>query len=111
MAETKITKSVSKTSLETINLESEENRAENMSATQEQTEPMVYAGATVPGFRTNTIFTGPMPEVINVPMVRNLCVPLSEFPKVMMERKQPGTRAYICHNESMKLAEKLKNKN
>lgn len=76
---------------------------------QQKTEPVkrIYAGATVPGMRQNTVFIGEMPAVINVPFVRELCMGIADYPNYVREKRNPQSRAAFCYKKSVELAAQI----
>lgn len=72
---------------------------------------LIYVGASVPGMRANTVFEGDMPEVLNVPFVRDCCIELSQFGKWAKDRLDPKSRAAFCYSKSAEYAGRLAIKN
>lgn len=69
---------------------------------------MIYAGATLPGIPSGTVFTGKIPEKLNAPFICELVVPLSEYTTVVKRKTDPTTRAAFCYRKSAELAAELK---
>ncbi len=68
----------------------------------------IYVGATVPGMKQNTVFVGDIPDILNVPFVRELCMEISQYGKFINDLKDKSSRAAFCYNKSVELAESLK---
>lgn len=70
-------------------------------------EKRIYTGATVPGMKQNTVFTGSIPAVIDVPFVRELCMELKDYGRYVKDRRDPQSRATFCYKKSVELAAKI----
>lgn len=70
-------------------------------------EKRIYTGATVPGMKQNTVFTGGIPTVLDVPFVRELCMELKDYSKYVKDRRDPQSRATFCYKKSVELAAKI----
>lgn len=67
----------------------------------------IYTGATIPGMKQNTVFTGNTPTMLDVPFVRELCMDLKDYGKYVKDRHDPQSRATFCYKKSVELAEKI----
>lgn len=67
----------------------------------------IYTGATVPGMKQNTVFTGNIPTVLDVPFVRELCMSLKDYGRYVKDRRNPQSRATFCYKKSVELAAKI----
>ena len=79
--------------------------------TEQNTERLIYVGASVPGMRMHTVFTGGIPKALDVPFVRECCIRLEDFGKWTRDKLEPTSRASFCFNKSVELAGRLNNKN
>ena len=89
--------------------EAVENVTEEKSdAEQEDKVQKMYMGVSVPGMKSGTVFVGNIPKVIDVPFVRELCIPLEQVAKFNKEKAVTTSRAAFCYRKSAELAKKLK---
>lgn len=77
----------------------------------EAARKLIYVGASVPGMRANTVFEGSIPEVLDVPFVRDCCIELSQFGKWTRDKLDPKSRAAFCYSKSVEYAINLIAKN
>ena len=72
------------------------------------TGKMIYAGASVPGMKANTVFTGKIPEILDVPFVRDLCIPIDDYTEFLKRKAVTGSYEAVCYRQSVKYASELK---
>lgn len=71
-------------------------------------EPRMYVGAALPGIPSNTIFKGTTPEKLNVPFVRELIIPVEDYPKFLQKKGVTTSREAFCYRKSAEYAAELK---
>lgn len=81
---------------------------ENTAAVNEKPEKLIYVGASVPELKQNTVFIGEIPEILNVPFVKELCIRVSEYGRFIRNVKDKNSREAFCYGKSAELAESLK---
>lgn len=97
---------VAETKTETVAAESE-TAAADASAAENQTVYM-YVGASLPGIKANTIISGEIPEILDVPFVRELLIPVDEFTKYVKRKSVTDSREAFCFRKSAEYAKTLK---
>ena len=89
----------------------EENAAAPPEPQKETIKKLIYAGASVPGMRANTVFEGNIPSVLNVPFVRDCCIEPSQYGKWIKDKLNPKSHAAFCYKKSVEYAGELAAKN
>lgn len=90
--------------------------AENQTPTDPttlETAPMVrkriYVGASVPGFKTSTVFEGEeIPKVLDVDFVRDLCIDVEKIGEFYKKKAVTDSREAFCYRKSVEYAKSLK---
>ena len=77
--------------------------AENIS-----TRSLIYVGADLPGIKANTVFTGELPKILDVPFVRELVIPVDGITEFLKKKAVTESRAAFCYRKSVEYAESLK---
>lgn len=67
----------------------------------------IYAGASIPGFKSGTAFTGDIPEKLDVPFVRDCCVTEDKFTAFIKQRNVTSSYAALCYRQSAEYAKAL----
>lgn len=85
---------------------------ENMAdapAAENQTEESVhiYVGASLPGIKSNTTIKGKIPEILDVPFVRELVIPLNKFTDFIKKKAVTDSREAFCYRKSAEYAKTL----
>lgn len=68
----------------------------------------MYVGASVPGMKKNTVFTGEIPEILDVPFVRELCVDIENVNNFHKKMAVTSSREAFCYRKSVEYAQTLK---
>lgn len=75
--------------------------AENHKATH------IYVGVSLPGIPANTTLTGKIPTKLDVPFVRELVIPIDEFPNFIKKKSVTNSREAFCYRKSAEYAKEL----
>jgi hypothetical protein len=68
----------------------------------------IYAGVSLPGIKANTVITGAIPEVLNVPFVKDLVIPVEEYTNFLKKKAVTNSREAFCYRKSAEYAKTLK---
>jgi len=69
----------------------------------------IYVGASVPGYKTSTVFEGEeIPDVLNVDFVRDLCIDVSKVGEFYKKKAVTDSREAFCYRKSVEYAKSLK---
>lgn len=69
----------------------------------------IYVGASVPGFKTSTVFEGEeIPEVLDVDFVRDLCIDIHKIGEFYKKKAVTDSREAFCYRKSVEYAKSLK---
>lgn len=90
----------------------ETGNVENMAdapAAENQTEESVhmYVGASLPGIKSNTTIKGKIPEILDVPFVRELVIPLDKLTDFIKKKAVTNSREAFCYRKSAEYAKTL----
>lgn len=64
----------------------------------------IYAGASLPGIKSHTVFKGKIPDVIDKPFIKELVIPLEKLSDFERKVKIKGSREEFCYKKSVELA-------
>ncbi len=93
-----------------VDISETETAAAPDAATENHTDEgikRIYAGASIPGFKSGTAFTGDVPEKLNVPFVRDCCVTEENFTAFLKQRNVTSSYAALCYRRSAEYAKEL----
>ena len=69
----------------------------------------IYVGASVPGFKTSTVFEGEdIPAVLDVDFVRDLCIDIEKLGEFYKKKAVTDSREAFCYRKSAEYAKSLK---
>ncbi|MGN0108146.1 MAG: hypothetical protein ACI4A5_10690 [Hominilimicola sp.] len=89
-----------------------ENQTPITPATLETTPEVrkrIYVGASVPGYKTSTVFEGEeIPDVLNVDFVRDLCIDVKKIGEFYKKKAVTDSREAFCYRKSVEYAKSLK---
>lgn len=69
----------------------------------------IYVGASVPGFKTSTVFEGEeIPEALDVDFVRDLCIDIHKIGEFYKKKAVTNSREAFCYRKSLEYANRLK---
>lgn len=68
----------------------------------------IYVGASVPGIKSHTVFTGDIPKVLDIPFVRELCIDVDKLTVFLKKKAVTSSREAFCYRKSVELAKELK---
>lgn len=91
--------------------------AEITEAAKEQTAPAatkkerIYAGATLPGFPSGTVFTGDLPDrYAQSDVINSLCIPVEKYADFVIKKSVTTSPAAILYRKSAEYAAKIRAK-
>lgn len=67
----------------------------------------IYVGATLPGVPENTVFSGKTPDILNVPFVCELVIPIDKLTEFIKKKSVTTSREAFCYRKSAEYAKKL----
>lgn len=77
--------------------------------TTSEAKKRIYVGASVPGYKTSTVFEGEeIPEILNVDFVCELCIDISEISNFYKKKAVTDSREAFCYRKSVEYAKSLK---
>lgn len=89
-----------------------ENQTPTAPATLETTSATrkrIYVGASVPGFKTSTVFEGEeIPDILNVDFVRDLCIDVEKIGEFYKKKAVTDSREAFCYRKSVEYAKSFK---
>lgn len=86
-----------------------EQTAEKTEENSEKADkPRMYVGASLPGIPSNTIFKGTIPEKLKVPFVKELIIPVENYPSFLQKKGVTTSREAFCYRKSAEYAAELK---
>ncbi len=68
----------------------------------------IYVGASLPGINTNTVFTGEIQKILDVPFVRELVIPVDKFTEFIKKKSVAESREAFCWRKSAEYAKTLR---
>lgn len=98
--------------VENGNTPATENQTPTAPATLETTSATrkrIYVGASVPGFKTSTVFEGEeIPDILNVDFVRDLCIDVEKIGEFYKKKAVTDSREAFCYRKSVEYAKSFK---
>lgn len=85
-----------------------ETETVTMEAPAAEKSHRMYVGASVPGMKKNTVFTGEIPKILDVPFVRELCVDIENVNNFHKKMAVTSSREAFCYRKSVEYAQTLK---
>lgn len=80
-----------------------------MLETTPEVRKRIYVGASMPGFKTSTVFEGEeIPTVLDVDFVRDLCIDISKIGDFYKKKAVTDSREAFCYRKSVEYAKSLK---
>lgn len=92
---------------ETEEIESEIIVSSDDSKTENKNDKYIYVGVSLPGIKSNTVITGKIPEILNVPFIRELVIPIERFTDFLKNKANTESRAAFCYRKSAEYAKTL----
>ena len=88
--------------------ETEPTGAIETEKTTEYPGKYIYAGVSLPGIKSNTVFSGKIPEKLNIPFIRELVIPVEKYPEFIKRKAVTSSREAYCYRKSAEYADELK---
>lgn len=74
----------------------------------QQEKSLIYVGADLQGFKTNTVFSGEIPKKLDVDFIRELVISVDDLPQFLRKKAVSTSREAFCYRKSVEYANTLR---